>query len=158
MCGVSAEAELLERALHFVAERRARQRLEQRAAEIERAQLGERQPGGEALERLAVDLPPRAPIVSGPIVEERKPRFFERLQIAADRAGRHAAERGEIVDGDAGRPRARSISRRIVHCRMTSAFRGTLTILPAAAFHERHEDHEDPFWDLRERFVLFVTS
>ena len=35
--------ELLERALDFVAKRRPRQRLEQRAAEVERAQLRDRQ-------------------------------------------------------------------------------------------------------------------
>ena len=48
-------AELFERALELVAERRAGERLEQRAAEVERAQLRQRQPGGEPLERLAVD-------------------------------------------------------------------------------------------------------
>ena len=60
--------ELFERALDLVAERRARQRFEQRAAEIQRAQLGQRQPGREPLERLAVDLPPRPPVVSRSIV------------------------------------------------------------------------------------------
>src|SRR5438876_4435412 len=71
--------ELVEGAFHFVAERRARERLEQCATEIERAQLGERQTGREALERLAVNLPPRSPIVSGSIVEERETRLLERL-------------------------------------------------------------------------------
>src|SRR5207253_9980280 len=66
---------------------------------------GERQPGGEPLERLAIDLPPRPPIVCRPIVEEGKARFLERLQIAADRACRDAAQRGEIVNRDARAPR-----------------------------------------------------
>ncbi len=49
MCGVSAGAELLEGAPHVVAERRAGERLDQRAAEVQRAQLRHRQAGGEAL-------------------------------------------------------------------------------------------------------------
>ena len=43
------------------------------------------------------------------VVEDGKPGFLERLQIAADGARRDAAERGEVVDRDAaGRARARS--------------------------------------------------
>ena len=102
--------QLLERALDIVAERRARERLEERAAEIERAQLGQREPGREPLERLAVDAPPRPPIVARSIVVEREARFLERLQVAADRARRDAAERREIVDGDA-RHCARTLDR-----------------------------------------------
>ena len=90
--------ELFEGAFHIVAERRARQRLEQRAAEVEGAQLGERETGREALEHLAVDAPACPPIVVGPVVVEREPGFFERLQVAPDRARRDAAARGERIN------------------------------------------------------------
>ena len=90
MCGVSADDELLERALDVVAKRRARQRFEQRPAEVQRAQLGHRQPGRQALERLAVDAPARLAVVVRLVVEQRKARFLERLQVAADGPRRHA--------------------------------------------------------------------
>ena len=106
MCGVSADAQLLERALDVVAKRRAGQRLEQRAAEIERAQLRDRQAGGQPLERLAVDPPARPAIVVRLVVEEREAGFLERLQIAADRARRDVAQRRELVDRDARAARA----------------------------------------------------
>ena len=94
-------SQLFERALDIVTERRAGQRFEQRAAEIQRAQLGDGQAGGEALEGLAAHLPPRAAVVMRSIVVERKSRFFERLEVAPNRAGRDIAERRQVVDGDA---------------------------------------------------------
>ena len=78
----------------------------ERSAEIQRAELRQRQAGAQALERLAVDDPPRAPVVARPVVVEGEARLFERLQIAADRPGRDAAQGSQIVDADAGRARA----------------------------------------------------
>ena len=98
--------ELLEGAFDVVSERRPRQRFEERAAEMERAQLRQRQAGGEALERLAVHVPPRPPVVVRSIVVEREAGFLERLQVAADGARGDAAERREIVDGHPGAARA----------------------------------------------------
>ena len=116
--------QLLERALDVVAKRRAGERFEQRAAEVERAQLRHGQAGRQALERLAVHAPPRLAIVVALVVVEREARLFERLQVAADRARRDAqSDASSSIVTPA--PRARSISRRIVHWRMTSALRGT---------------------------------
>ena len=98
--------QLLERALDIVAKRRAGQRLEQRAAEVQRAQLRHRQAGRQPLERLTVDPPPRLAVVVRLVVEEREARLLERLQIAPDRPGGDDAERRQIVDGDARAARA----------------------------------------------------
>src|SRR5262249_23739804 len=97
--------ELLERAFDFAAERGARERLEERAAEIQRTQLRHRETGRQALEGLAVHAPPRFPVVVGPIVVERKAGFLERLQIAPDRARRHVAQLCQLVDRHASRAR-----------------------------------------------------
>ena len=97
--------QLLERALDVVSEGRAGQRFEERAAEIERAQLRQRQSCRQPFERLAVDAPARPPIVVRSIVVDGEARFLEGLEVAADGAGGDATERGEIVDCDAGRAR-----------------------------------------------------
>src|SRR5207244_3215656 len=76
----------------------SRERFEESAAEIQRAQLRERQPRRHRPKRLAVDRPARAPIVLRSIVEERKAGFLERLQIASNGAGRHAAQRRQFVN------------------------------------------------------------
>src|SRR5206468_2024056 len=93
-------AELLEGALEVVAKGRTRKRLEERAAEIKRAQFRQGQACGDRTKGLSVDDPARPPVVVRPIVEQRKPRFLERLQIAADGPRRHAALRGKLVDRD----------------------------------------------------------
>jgi hypothetical protein len=100
--GRQHRAQLLERALEVVSKRRAGERLEQRPAEIQGAQLGDREAGTQTLERVAIHLPARAAVVARTIVEEREARFLERLEIAADRAGRHVAERRQLVDRDPG--------------------------------------------------------
>ena len=82
------------------------ERFEQRAAEIQRAQLGQRQARGQSLECLAVDHPARPAIVVRTIVVERKAGFFERLKIAADRPRRDVALRGQFVDRHAAVARA----------------------------------------------------
>src|SRR5262249_46059327 len=54
---------------------------------------------------------PGASVVVRAIVEERKPRLLERLQIAPNRPRRHAARRRELVDGDPARPRALDLAK-----------------------------------------------
>ncbi len=103
MCGVSAGAELLEGAPYFVSKRGASQRLDERAAEVQRAELRHGQAGGKSFEGLSVQDPPRSSVVARAIVEDREAGFLERLQIAADRPGGDVAQGGEFVDGDAGR-------------------------------------------------------
>jgi hypothetical protein len=71
--------ELLEGALDLVAKRRARQRLEERPAEVECAELRQREACSQPFECLAVDPPPRAAIFLRLVVVERESRGFERL-------------------------------------------------------------------------------
>ncbi len=59
--------------------------LEHVAAEIERAQLAEREAGLEALQHLAVQVPARTALLVL-VVVEREAGFLQRRQIAADRA------------------------------------------------------------------------
>ena len=98
--------QFLERALDVVAKRRARQRFEKGAAEVQRAQLRHGEAGRESLERLTVHAPARFSVVVGLVVVEREARFLERLQVAPDRPRGDIAERGQLVDRDAGTARA----------------------------------------------------
>ena len=98
--------QLVERTLQLATKRRSRQRFEQRSAEVQRAQLRQRQPSRKPLECLSVHHPSRPPIVARAVVIDRKPRLLERLQIAADRPRRDAAEARQIVDRHAGTPGA----------------------------------------------------
>ena len=78
-------------------ERRAGHRLEQVAAEIERADLRQREPGFEAVEHLAVDAPSHAPVVVA-LVVEREAGLLQRREVAPDRAGRDVELVGKRVD------------------------------------------------------------
>ncbi len=77
--------DLQERAFRVVAERRPCQHVQQRAAEIERAHLGEAQAGlFELLERSRAELPQARAVHLA--VEDGKPGAAERVEVAADRA------------------------------------------------------------------------
>ena len=102
MCGVSAELSFSKARLQLVAKWRAGQRFEQRPAEIQRAQLGQRQTRRQPLERLAIQRPPRLAVVSRAVVVDRKTGLLERLQIAPYGAGRDLAPGGEIVNRHTG--------------------------------------------------------
>ena len=93
-------AELVERAAEIVTKRGAGERFEQRPAEVQRAQLGDGQAGGEALEGLSVQTPAGPAVIVGVVVVDREADFLEGLQIAPDRSCRHPALRREPVDGD----------------------------------------------------------
>ena len=81
--------QLVERVAHVLLERRRRETLDQRAAEIERAQLGEVEAGlVEAPERALLERPVALAVVD--LVEERKSGFLERFEVAADRPRRDA--------------------------------------------------------------------
>jgi hypothetical protein len=88
----------------LVPERRAGKRLDERSAEVKRAELRQGQAGCETFERLTVDAPAGAPVILRSIVEKRKASFLERLEVTPDRPRRDAAERRQIVDGHAARP------------------------------------------------------
>ena len=72
-------------------------RLEQVAAQVERAQLGEREPGLEALQDLTVEPPPHAAVVVA-LVEQRKAGLLQRGEIAPDRARGDVELVGQRVD------------------------------------------------------------
>ena len=94
--------ELVERGFDVGLERRARERLGQRPAEVKCAQFRKRKACAQAFERLAVQHPPRLPVVARLVVVDGESGFFERLKIAADGARGDVALRGEVVDRDAG--------------------------------------------------------
>ena len=99
-------AQLVERALELITKGRAGERFEQRPAEIQRAQFRQRQPRGEALERLPVDRPPRPSIVARSDRRRGETRLLRAPEVASDGARRDVAQRREIVDCDAGVTRA----------------------------------------------------
>src|SRR5205085_8619388 len=74
-------------------------------AQVRRAELGDGEPGGEALERLPVHAPARLAVVARAVVVEGEPGFLERLEIAANRARGDAAQRRQLVDGHAAAAR-----------------------------------------------------
>ena len=78
-------------------ERRAGERLDQRPAEIERAQLRQREAGlVEPAERPLLEHPVALAVVQ--VVVEREPGGLQRLEIAADGPGRHAGPLRQVVD------------------------------------------------------------
>ena len=94
--------QLVERRRHVLLERRRGEHFDQRAAEVERAQLREGEPGiVEAAERLRLERPVALAVVE--FVEQREPGGLQRLEIAADRPRRDAGARGEVVDGEPAR-------------------------------------------------------
>ena len=93
--------ELVERAPDVALERRGGEALDERAREIQRAQLREREAGVvEPPERLLLERPVLLAVVD--FVEQRKPGRLQRFEVAADRARRDAGALGEVVDRDAG--------------------------------------------------------
>src|SRR5207248_11486623 len=66
---------------------------------------GDGEPGGEALERLAVHAPARLAVVARTVVVERETRLLERLEVAADRARRDSAQRRQLIDRHAAAAR-----------------------------------------------------
>ena len=87
--------ELVERALQIVEHRRAGEALEQRAAEIERAQLGERQPAsGQRADGLGVHAPELRAVDR--LVEDGEAGRLQRGQVAADRARRDVQVLGQL--------------------------------------------------------------
>src|SRR5207249_47373 len=97
--------ELLERALDVVSKRRAGERFEERAREIQGAQLRDREASRQSLERLTVHEPPRLPVVSLFVVEQGEAGLLECLQVTANRAGRDVAQRRQLVDRHTGSAR-----------------------------------------------------
>ena len=75
-----------------------------RAAEIERGDVGDRQPVLHGAKRLRVEPPPLG-LVFLAFVVDREAGFLQRLQIAADGARRDLDLFGELVNRDAGAPR-----------------------------------------------------
>jgi hypothetical protein len=89
--------ELRERRFEIAPERRAGEHVHERAAEIQRAELGQREARvGQRLERPRVDPPVPLPIHQ--FVEEREACSLQRLQIAANRARCDAFRLGQGVD------------------------------------------------------------
>ena len=76
----------------------ARDRLQEISAEIERAQLGERETGLEPLEHLTVEPPSDVPLVIALIVK-REACLLKRGQVAADGARGDVELVRECVDG-----------------------------------------------------------
>ena len=80
--------ELVERALDVGQQVRSGEALDQRAAEVQGAQLGKRQAAArQRPERLRLDPPELGPIDR--LVVDREPRLLERGEVAPDRAGAH---------------------------------------------------------------------
>ena len=97
MPGVSARGQLVEGAPQVLMERRGGQRFDQRAAEIERAQLREREAGlVEATERTLLEHPVALAVVK--IVVQRKAGCLQRFEVAADRPRRDAGPLRQVVD------------------------------------------------------------
>ena len=75
--------ELVEGAPHVLLERRRREALDERAREVQRAQLGEREAGVvEPPERLLLERPVALVVVD--LVEQREAGHLQRLEVAAD--------------------------------------------------------------------------
>ena len=118
---VERALDLRERRAQLVGQRPAGQAFDDRAAEVQRGDVGDRQPFLHGAKRDAVE-PPALGLVFFAFVVEREAGFLQRLQVAADRPRRDLHLRRQLVNRDR-RSRRCSISRRICHCRMTSAFR-----------------------------------
>ena len=89
--------QLVERAAHVALKRRRRQAFDERAREVDRGQLGERESRiVEPPERALLERPVTLAVVD--LVEQRKSCGLKRLEIPADRARRDAGTFGEIVD------------------------------------------------------------
>ena len=97
MPGVSAAGELVEGGADVALERRRRQALDERAREIQRRHLREREPGVvEAAEGALLERPVLLAVVN--FVEEREAGRLEGLEVASDRARRDAGPLGEVVN------------------------------------------------------------
>ena len=98
--------ELVERALQILEHRRAGEALEERAAEIERAQLGERQSAsGDRAAGLRVHAPELRAVDR--VVVDGEARRLQGGQVAADRARGDVQVLGQLRDGV--RPRRRQL-------------------------------------------------
>ena len=98
--GCQRGRQLVEGAADVALKGRAGQALDERAREIERAQLREGEAGVvEPPEGLLLERPVLLAVVR--LVEEREAGRLQRLEIAPDRARRDAGARREVVDGDA---------------------------------------------------------
>src|SRR5262249_8724438 len=128
------------RTLHVVAERRAGQRLDERAAEIQRAQLGDRQAGRQALEGLAVHPPARLAVVGRSIVVEREAGGLQGLEITPDGSSRDLAEAGEPVEGEA--PARSPVRAQVRPLRDALGFPRPLEILPPQGSATKTRRHE----------------
>ena len=71
-------------------------RFEQVPAQVQRAELGEREAGVQSSQSVSVQPPAHAPFIVACVVE-RKPRFLERREIPPDRPCRHLEIAGEPV-------------------------------------------------------------
>jgi hypothetical protein len=90
--------ELVERDADVALKGRRREALDERAAEVERAQFREGEPGVvEPLEGALLERPVLAAVMG--FIEQREASRLQRLEIAADRPRRHARAGREIVDG-----------------------------------------------------------
>src|SRR5262249_9142678 len=94
--------ELVERRRDVALEGRGREAFDERPAEVQSAQLCEREAGVvEMLERPGLELPVLLAVMD--FVEEREAHRLQRLEIAPDRAGRDLRPLREVVDRQAPR-------------------------------------------------------
>ena len=95
-------SKLVERATDVLLKRRGRQALDERAREVQRAQLGQREAClVEPLESAMFERPVFFSVVG--FVEQRKACRLQRLEVATDRSRRDAGARRQVVDREPAR-------------------------------------------------------
>ena len=89
--------ELVKRAPHILHKRSRRKTFDERAAEVQRGQLGQRERGlVQAPKRSRLELPDLRALAR--LVVEREPRILQRVEVSPDRAGGHAGRRRQVPD------------------------------------------------------------